>query len=601
MGDSIKVNNDVYMLTRYARGLTPEEQRISIIDSSTIPLTIGIEKTLRGFNSIAPDIKNPKAAWNELKATEQTLKGANFRESYDNFQRNLEIRDLEKRFRPVSNPTSELQKLQKAENIRNLAKEAKTLKGAEKTKKLKELQNAFKDFQTSQGMTKAEAKKFVTDLTDKQLTKQLKNAQKALSEFNQSQYYDDVRRLINESKTLKGKAYADKMKEIEKAIAEANQKLHVAKTSGALKPLTKRGKLWNGVKKVTGYNKAKGAVNTALTKSSKLRSVAKFGKANALTAVGIDLALAVPEIMATKQTFDQVDENGDPVRPGEGTGTQKALKQTGRVVATAGAQVAAYAIGAKIGTAAVAAAWAAKGAALGSVAPGVGTAIGAVVGLGVGLLSSWLAGKAMEKAIGKSELDQLQDRTVNQPAKDLAMQAQQDDEVLEAVLIAAKNRYEQDPTENKDIEKAYTNVVTAYQNGDIGSVAEARKLEKPIEQQTAQTTAQQSQQPAASSTTSTTSAEEAQSTDTNTTADETQQESTTESDSKEESKTDNSEKYKETIAKLDYVLNCLSSMNNQSSGGMYGMYGMYGFNSGFSNPMMFNNPFMMPYSGEMYA
>lgn len=599
MSDSIKVNSDVHMLTRYAMNLTPEEERVSSIIPGTVPLTIGIEKGARGVSNIFPDLKNPKAAWNDIKTSEQSLKGANFRESYDNFQRNLEIQDLERRYRAVTkNPTVELQKLQKAENIRNLAKEAKTLKGAEKTKKLKELQKALKDFQTSQGMTKAEAKKFVTDLTDKQLTKQLKNAKKALNEFNQSQYYDDVRRLINESKTLKGKAYADKMNEVEKAIAEANQKLHVAKTTGALKPLTKRGKLWNGVKNVTGYNKAKGAVNTALTKSSKLRSVAKFGKANALTAVGLDLALSIPEIIATKQTFDQVDENGNPVKPGEGKGTQKALKQTGRVVATAGAQVAAYAIGAKIGTAAVATAWAAKGAALGSVAPGVGTAIGAIVGVGVGLLSCWLAGKAMEKAIGKSELDQLKDRTENQPAKELALQAQQNDEILNEVLIAAKTRYENDPTENKDIEKAYKNVVTAYQNGDIGSVAEARKLEKPIEQQTAQTTAQQSQQPAASSTTSTTSAEEAQSTDTNTTADETQQESTTESDSKEESKTDNSEKYKETIAKLDYVLNCLSSMNNQSSGGMYGMYG---FNSGFSNPMMFNNPFMMPYSGGMYA
>ena len=597
MSDSIKVNSDVHMLTRYAMNLTPEEERVSSIIPGTVPLTIGIEKGARGVSNIFPDLKNPKAAWNDIKTSEQSLKGANFRESYDNFQRNLEIQDLERRYRAVTkNPTVELQKLQKAENIRNLAKEAKTLKGAEKTKKLKELQKALKDFQTSQGMTKAEAKKFVTDLTDKQLTKQLKNAKKALNEFNQSQYYDDVRRLINESKTLKGKAYADKMNEVEKAIAEANQKLHVAKTTGALKPLTKRGKLWNGVKNVTGYNKAKGAVNTALTKSSKLRSVAKFGKANALTAVGLDLALSIPEIIATKQTFDQVDENGNPVKPGEGKGTQKALKQTGRVVATAGAQVAAYAIGAKIGTAAVATAWAAKGAALGSVAPGVGTAIGAIVGVGVGLLSCWLAGKAMEKAIGKSELDQLKDRTENQPAKELALQAQQNDEILNEVLIAAKTRYENDPTENKDIEKAYKNVVTAYQNGNIGTAAAVRTLEKPSAQKpSAQTAEQQAQQQTSATSATSAGSPETQSTGTNTSSTAAQQDSTAESASKTKSQTNNSEKYKATIAKLDYVLNFLNSVNNQSSGGTYGTY------SGFSNPMMFNNPFVMPYSGGMYT
>lgn len=597
MSDSIKVNSDVHMLTRYAMNLTPEEERVSSIIPGTVPLTIGIEKGARGVSNIFPDLKNPKAAWNDIKTSEQSLKGANFRESYDNFQRNLEIQDLERRYRAVTkNPTAELQKLQKAENIRNLAKEAKTLKGAEKTKKLKELQKALKDFQTSQGMTKAEAKKFLTDLTDKQLTKQLKNAKKALNEFNQSQYYDDVRRLINESKTLKGKAYADKMNEVEKAIAEANQKLHVAKTTGALKPLTKRGKLWNGVKNVTGYNKAKGAVNTALTKSSKLRSVAKFGKANALTAVGLDLALSIPEIIATKQTFDQVDENGNPVKPGEGKGTQKALKQTGRVVATAGAQVAAYAIGAKIGTAAVATAWAAKGAALGSVAPGVGTAIGAIVGVGVGLLSCWLAGKAMEKAIGKSELDQLKDRTENQPAKELALQAQQNDEILNEVLIAAKTRYENDPTENKDIEKAYKNVVTAYQNGNIGTAAAVRTLEKPSAQKpSAQTAEQQAQQQTSATSATSAGSPETQSTGTNTSSTAAQQDSTAESASKTKSQTNNSEKYKATIAKLDYVLNFLNSVNNQSSGGTYGTY------SGFSNPMMFNNPFVMPYSGGMYT
>lgn len=592
MSDSIKVNSDVKLLTRYAMGLTPEEQRISVNDPSTAVWTIGLEKGIRGTTTLLPDLKNPKKALQEQKMIEQGLKGATTRETYDNFMRNMEIQDLEKRFRPLTtDPAKELQKFQKADNVKKLAAEVKTLSGAEKTKKLREFQKAFADFQQSQGMTKAEAKKFLTELTDKKLAKNLKNAQKAVNEFNKSKYYDDVRRLIGEAKTLKGKDYADKMKEIEKAIADANQKIHIEKTTGSLKPVSKTGKAWNKVKQVTGYNKAKGAINTALTKSSTLRKAAKFGRANAATAVGLDVALSIPEIIATKQTFDTIDENGNPVKPGEGTGTQKALKQTGRVVATAGAQLGAYAIGAKAGTAAVAALWAAKGAALGSVAPGVGTAIGAVVGVGVGLLSCWLAGKAMEKALGKSELDQLQDKLENEPANQTALAAQKDDRVLEEVLVTAKARYEQDPEENKKIEKAYENVVTAYQNGEIGSAAEARVLTKSEQPETQDVQTQSSVSKPKTQTQTSSSASEKADEKPETSEESESSESSESSDDK--SASSPSEKYQETIAKLDFVLKTLEYMYNQNSAGM-NMYSMY------SNPMTITNPFTMPQFG-MYA
>ena len=589
MSDSIKVNSDVKLLTRYAMGLTPEEQRISVNDPSTAVWTIGLEKGIRGTTTLLPDLKNPKKALQEQKQIEQGLKGATSRETYDNFMRNMEIQDLEKRFRPVTgDPTKELQRLQKADNIKKLSAEVKKLSGAEKTKKLRELQRAFSEFQQTEGMSKAEAKKFLSELTDKKLAKNLKNAQKAVNEFNKSKYYDDVRRLIGEAKTLKGKDYADKMKEIEKAIADANQKIHIEKTTGSLKPVSKTGKAWNKVKQVTGYNKAKGAINTALTKSSTLRKAAKFGRANAATAVGLDVALSIPEIIATKQTFDTIDENGNPVKPGEGTGTQKALKQTGRVVATAGAQLGAYAIGAKAGTAAVAALWAAKGAALGSVAPGVGTAIGAVVGVGVGLLSCWLAGKAMEKALGKSELDQLQDKLENEPANQTALAAQKDDRVLEEVLVTAKARYEQDPEENKKIEKAYENVVTAYQNGEIGSAAEARVLTKSEQPETQDVQTQSSvSKPKTQTQTSSSASEKADE------KPETSEESESSESSDDKSASSPSEKYQETIAKLDFVLKTLEYMYNQNSAGM-NMYSMY------SNPMTITNPFTMPQFG-MYA
>ncbi len=589
MSDSIKVNSDVKLLTRYAMGLTPEEQRISVNDPSTAVWTIGLEKGIRGTTTLLPDLKNPKKALQEQKMIEQGLKGATTRETYDNFMRNMEIQDLEKRFRPLTgDPTKELRKLQQAENIKKIATEAKTLNGAEKIKKLKELQKAINDFAQTQGLNKKDALKQIKELSKKNLQKEIKKAQKAANEFNKSKYYDDVRRLIGEAKTLKGKDYADKMKEIEKAIADANQKIHIEKTTGSLKPVSKTGKAWNKVKTVTGYNKAKGAINTALTKSSALRTVAKFGRANAATAVGIDAALSIPEIIATKQTFDTIDENGNPVKPGEGTGTQKALKQTGRVVATAGAQLGAYAIGAKAGTAAVAALWAAKGAALGSVAPGVGTAIGAVVGVGVGLLSCWLAGKAMEKALGKSELDQLQDKLENEPANQTALAAQKDDRVLEEVLVTAKARYEQDPEENKKIEKAYENVVTAYQNGEIGSAAEARVLTKSEQPETQDVQTQSSvSKPKTQTQTSSSASEKADE------KPETSEESESSESSDDKSASSPSEKYQETIAKLDFVLKTLEYMYNQNSAGM-NMYSMY------SNPMTITNPFTMPQFG-MYA
>ena len=199
----------------------------------------------------------------------------------------------------------------------------------------------------------------------------------------------------------------------------------------------------------------------------------------------------------------------------------------------------------------------------------------------------------MEKAIGKSELDQLQDRTVNQPAKDLALKAQQNDEILEEVLLTTKARYAEDPDKNEDLEKAYKNVVTAYQNGTIGSAAEARNLAKtenpePAEPaQNTQITSQQQQ--------TTTATQTAQTTQTDTTTNQPKSEDSSKSESEKKSKTDNSEKYKATIQKLDYVLSMLNSMNNQDNSGMQGMYNSY------ANPMMFNNPFVMPNSGGFYA
>lgn len=480
MTDSIKVNNDVKIVTRYAMGLTPKEERVSILGPETIPTTIALEKGIRGTTSIFPDLMHPKKAFQEQKAIEQGLKGSNFKETYGNFTRNMDIQGLEKRFRGLSaSELKEFKKLEGYEKIKNLTAEAKGLTGAARQAKIQELKTAVAEFKNANGFT---TMKDAAAEIKKLNGQSFKKIQKSLINFRKTQMYDGVRQLIQDAKGLKGKDYANKMKEIQKAIADADLRVFKETTSGSLRPVTRRGKLWSGVKKATGYTTAKGGVETALTKSSKLRQMAKAGRANALTAVSIDLALAAPEIYATKETFDMIDEDGNYIHDQydeegnlivkgsgkEAKGTEKALKQTGRVVTTAGAQVAAYAIGAKAGTAAVAALWAAKGAALGSVAPGVGTAIGAVVGLAVGLTASYFAGKAMESALGKSELDQLKDKTENQPAEELAIKAQSDDAILEEVLSAAQERYSKEPEENKVVEKAYENTVAAYKKGEIG-------------------------------------------------------------------------------------------------------------------------------------
>ncbi len=524
------INNDLTMVTRYAMGLTPEQQSTSMVDATTVPSAIAFEKGVRTATSIFPDLKHPKRELARQVLRERSLVDPNWKVTAENFKNNIEIQELEKRFRPMAKPTAPA--------------------GGTVDPKL-------------------------------------------MREFQKSQHYDDVRRLIDEAKGLKGKDYANKMKEIQKAIADADLKLHIETTSGSLKPLTKMGKAWNGVKKYTGYNAAKKGVQTALSKSSALRTAAKFGRSNAVAAASIDLVLAAPEIMQAKQTFDMIDEDGNYIHDQydengnllvkgsgkEALGTEKALKQTGRVLAKTGTQVAAYAMGAKLGTAAFAAAWAAKGAALGSVAPGVGTAIGAVVGLGVGLLTSYFAGKAVENVMGKSDLDKLQDKLENEPAQQLAAKAQQDEEVLQDVLLAAQKRYNQQGEEQNDkLEQAYTNVATAYQNGEIGTVKATPTSDTP----------QTDEKPQATKPAGTTSptAKPATETPAATPTDDKKDETKSPADKKTASKKDEKlPDFSELIKKLDSFLATFSSYN----------FGGTSFNnftaqSNFMNPYMNFNP-----------
>ena len=551
MTDAIK--NDVKVVTRYALGY--EKEKDYSIAPGQLPQTIALEKGIRGTVSIFPDLKNPKKYLQDQKAIEQSLKGSTFKETYGNFKNNMELQRLERRFRPMSAPTAPA--------------------GGTVDPKL-------------------------------------------MREFQKSQHYDKVRQLIDEAKTLKGKDYTNKVKEIYQEIANANLKVHQEVTKGALQSTTKRGKLWNGAKKYTGVNAAQEMGKKALTKSAALRGVSKFARSNAVAAASIDVALSVPEIMQTKAFFDQIDEdgnyiedqfdeNGNLIQKGSGKeklGTEKALKQTGRVLAVSGTQIGAFALGAKVGTAAFAAVWAAKGAALGSVAPGVGNLIGGIVGFAVGLGVSYLAGKAAQKVVGKSEIDQFQDKQVEKYTEN----ALKDSNVLSDVTQAAAARYQNevsanggnDTEETAEIATSFNNVIEAYNNHQIGS-SKAEELtanDQPAQASQTATTqqtqsapasaaaqAQQAQNTSTSTTSTTQQTQSAQASQTETTQ-QTQSTPDTASAPKTDKKT--KEKIDMTIKKLDIFISFLESLNSSCActGGYSG-----GFNPYMMSPCM-NSGFM---------
>lgn len=477
MSDSINVNNDLKTVTRYALGYEPVEKEYSA-DTTSFLWTVGAEKAFRGFNTLAPNWKNRKSVWTAQKEFEESLKGTTQKETVRNYKRAMEVQNAQRR----------LQEL-----------EIKNIERANYTQQQK----------------------------------------KGLIDCKRNEYYTKVKDSFNDLKNLDKKAYANKLDEIEKQIADERLKLRETKIANQAQTTTKRGKAWNAVKKYSGYNKASKKTAEMLTESKNLRKLAKFGRANCLTAVGIDLAFAAPEIIQTKQEL----------------GTKKALKQTGRTLAIAGTQVAAYAVGAKAG--------AAMGAAIGSVIPGAGTLVGSILGAAVGLTASYFAGKGAQKLFGKSELDQAHDELANQ----ITQEAQNNPQVLEQILLAAADKYSQEGVENKVVETSYSNVTNAIENGefniseksDTTEVAESKTLQKDLKSDTK--TASDSEKKSKSKSSSKAAAAH---------------------DDEKKAADDNSS-LKETIAKLDYVIN---TFENSSLTAL----------SGFSNGFSMNNLFSMPFS-----
>lgn len=270
--------------------------------------------------------------------------------------------------------------------------------------------------------------------------------------FNKSvkaTYYDEARKLIEEAKAKKltGKELREHLKKVDEAIAKADLEVHKAVKSGLIKPATKMGKAWAGVKKYTGYDAVNGALKKGAASSNKaVRTIAKGAKGGGIATAAIGLAIETPEIIETYK------------KCGAGKGT-KQLAKTTAVVAAEGVG---YAVGAKVGAIAGAKLGATIGTCIGGpVGTGIGGAVGALVGVGTGILCSWLAGKGVKSLMGKSELQKHNEAE----AKKLAKNAKNSKEGKEKLLSEVeKKAAESGGCTDEEVIAAYEKLTTAKES-----------------------------------------------------------------------------------------------------------------------------------------
>lgn len=270
--------------------------------------------------------------------------------------------------------------------------------------------------------------------------------------FNKSvkaTYYDEARKLIEEAKAKKltGKELREHLKKVDEAIAKADLEVHKAVKSGLIKPATKMGKAWAGVKKYTGYDAVNGALKKGAASSNKaVRTIAKGAKGGGIATAAIGLAIETPEIIETYK------------KCGAGKGT-KQLAKTTAVVAAEGVG---YTVGAKVGAIAGAKLGATIGTCIGGpVGTAIGGAVGALVGVGTGILCSWLAGKGVKSLMGKSELQKHNEAE----AKKLAKNAKNSKEGKEKLLSEVeKKAAESGGCTDEEVIAAYEKLTTAKES-----------------------------------------------------------------------------------------------------------------------------------------
>ncbi len=278
---------------------------------------------------------------------------------------------------------------------------------------------------------------------------------KWINNSKKANYYKKAQELINQAKTQKltGKALSEQLKKIDRAIAAADLEVHNAIKNGEIKATTKRGKIWAGMKKYSGYNAVNGSIKKGVLSSNKaIRIISKGAKNGGLATAAIGLAAETPEIYNTYKEL----------------GAAKGTKQLGKTVAVVAAEGAGYAIGAKIGGVAGAKVGAAIGTCIGGpVGTAIGAGIGAIIGVGTGVLCSWLAGKGAKSIVGKSEIE----KSKQEQARKLAKEAAQSDEGKDKLLAKVEERAEKDQgCSDQGIIDSYQKLVEEKQNNITSEV-----------------------------------------------------------------------------------------------------------------------------------
>lgn len=396
---------DLNALSRYVYGLPEDPDTVMHSPSENFAVGAGSYSIWKGYKWT----KNNWGNLSNLKTVEQGLKGNNILETIGNFNRNSKLNELSSMFKEVPNSAA--------------ATPAPAPAGGTATAStLKWYQNIGTKLKKYSGYDYL-----------KQRSETARTA-KELRNFTKSEYYNDVRRLVDEARGLKGAAYKAKLNEINKAILEANANVHTAKISGNLKPANLSGKIGAAVKKGTGINTVINKTDKLLSKSKGLQKAVKLSRGKGiLTAIAI-----VPEAMNISKTYSKL-------------GTSAGNKQLVKSSLVIGAELGGYAVGMKAG--------AALGAAIGSVIPGAGTIVGGILGAGVGLVGSYFAGKAMEQAVGKPELEIAADEA----AESKARAASNDINELEQLLIETENTAGSDINNlPKNLKPAFVNAVKAY-------------------------------------------------------------------------------------------------------------------------------------------
>ena len=235
------------------------------------------------------------------------------------------------------------------------------------------------------------------------------------------------------------------------ALTNASTLLTKANAAAYAETTSQATGIFSKIKNALGINKLGNFVNNLAIKHPTLGKVLNVCKSNG---AGIMLALegATEVISNVVPTFKEL---------GVKSGAKQVGKSAVKTVSSVGGWVAGAALGTKVG------------AVLGSVIPGAGTAVGAAVGAVIGSVSSLIGGMlgskllkgVAEKVVGKDELELAKEKE----AQELALQAQNDPNVLNNVVNVAFEKLNNEGISDEDSQIAYDSLKTIATNMSLNT------------------------------------------------------------------------------------------------------------------------------------